>query len=190
MILHRCQEALDRRLESCSLLPPGGSVLCSCARDVAGMVRAYHQDGREFLSRGDCVNALASFSYALGWMDAGSCLGLLSSGDCGIPVCIPSQPRSGKGNGRLREKTSRYHTLLSRALGSLEPAPEPETCLSAGGARFLLVGKVFLARGSDLEGAGDDEGALAAYSYGFGWLDTGVRTGLFRITRNRDLFTI
>ncbi len=190
MILHRCQKALKERLGAHTVVPPEGSILRSCAHDSAGMVMAYYQDGLEFLSRGDRVNALASFSYALGWVDAGICLGLLSSRDCGIPVCTPPQPGPGEGDGRLREKTSRYHTLLSRALESLEPAPEPGTCLSEGGARFLLIAEVFLARGSELEGSGDDEGALSAYSYGFGWLDSGVRTGLFRVSRNRQLFTI
>jgi hypothetical protein len=28
------------------------------------------------------------------------------------------------------------------------------------------------------------------YSYGHGWLDAGVRSGIFRITGNGDLFTI
>ncbi len=190
MILHVYQEALEKRLGVLLLIPPDGSILCLCAHDSAAMVRAYYQDGTGFLSRGDDVNALASYSYALGWMDAGISLGLFSSQDCGIPVLPKNEPRSGHGSGRLREKTSRYHSLLSRALGSLEPAPEPDTCLSAGGARFLLIGDVFLARGSELEAAGDDEGALAAYSYGFGWLDAGVRTGLFRAVMNRDLFTI
>ena len=190
MTLHRCRKILGERLAAQTFIPPEGSILRHCARDTGGMVSAYYRDGIEFLSRGDRTNALASFSYAMGWMDAGICLGLLSSEDCGIPLCTASEPRSGYESGTLREKTSRYHSLLSRALISLEPAPEPDTCLSAGGARILLVGEVFLAWGEVCEASGDDEGALAAYSYGFGWLDAGVRTGLFRVQLNRDLFTI
>lgn len=190
MTIHRCQKALEERLAAQRLIPPEGSILHSCARDTAGMVSAYYHDGLEFLSRGDRTNALASFSYALGWMDAGICLGLLSSSGCGIPVCTATEPWPSDESGMLREKTSRYHALLSRALISLESAPEPDTCLSAGGARFILVGEVFIARGMGREAAGDDEGALAAYSYGFGWLDAGVRTGIFRVRLNRGLFTI
>lgn len=190
MILHSCREALEERIAALMPVPPEGSMLRSCARDTEGMVRAYFRDGMEFLSRGDRVNALASFSYALGWMDAGICLGLLSSCGCGIPVPATPEPHSGDGNGTLREKTSRYHALLSRALGSLESAPEPDTCLSRGGARILLIGEVFRARGAGLESAGDDEGALVSFSYGFGWLDAGVRNGLFRVALNRELFTI
>lgn len=191
MILHRFRKALEERLAALVLIPPGNSILHSCARDSAGMARSYYHDGMEFLTRDDLTNALASFSYALGWMDAGICLGLISSDSCGIPVpCTALQQRSREGSSRLREKTTRYHSLLSRALKSLEPAPEPDTCLSAGGARIILIGEIFLAWGAGREASGDDEGALAAYSYGFGWLDAGVRTGLFRVNRNRELFTI
>jgi hypothetical protein len=190
MILHYCQEALENRLASHKLVLPEGSILCSCAHDSAGMVRAYYRDGMGFLSRGDVPNALASFSYALGWLDAAVCLGLIAASDCGIPLLPESEYRPGAGSGPLREKTSRYHALLSRALESLQTAPEPDTCLSAGAARFLLVSEIFFSQGSKREAAGDDRGALAAYSYGFGWLDAGVRTGLFRVSRNRSLFTI
>jgi hypothetical protein len=190
MTLYRCQKVLEKRLPAQRLIPPERSILHSCARDMAGMVSAYYHDGLEFLSRGDRTNALASFSYALGWMDAGICLGLLSSKECGMPVCTAPEPESVGERGMLREKTSRYHSLLSRALGSLEQAPEPDTCLSTGGERIIFISEVFLARGAERESEGDDEAALAAYSYGFGWLDAGVRTGLFRVRLNRELFTI
>ncbi|HNB03435.1 MAG TPA: DUF357 domain-containing protein, partial [Methanoregulaceae archaeon] len=45
-------------------------------------------------------------------------------------------------------------------------------------------------RGISLDEEDALAGALAAYSYGFAWLDAGVRFGLFRILRNRELFTI
>ena len=189
MTLHRCRKILEDRLTAQGLIPPEGTILRSCARETAGMVSAYYHDGLEFLSRGDRTDALASFSYALGWMDAGICLGLLSSKDCGIPICT-APVHSSDERGTLREKTSRYHALLSRALGSLEPAPEPDTCLCTGGARIIFIGEVFLARGAEREAKGDDEAALAAYSYGFGWLDAGIRTGLFRVRMNREIFTI
>jgi hypothetical protein len=190
MTIHHCREALEERLTAQRLIPPEGSILRSCASDTAGMVSAYYHDGLEFLSRGDRANALASFSYALGWIDAGICFGLLSSTSCGIPLCAAPEQRSSDDSGTLREKTSRYHSFLSRALVSLDPAPEPDTCLFAGGARIILIGEVFLAWGAGLEAGGDDERALAAYSYGFGWLDAGVRAGLFRVRLNRELFTI
>jgi hypothetical protein len=190
MTIHRCRKALEERLAAQKLVPPEGSILRSCASETSGMVLAYYHDGLEFFSRGDLTNALASFSYALGWMDAGICFGLLSSTGCGNPACAAPGPRSCDESGTLREKTARYHSLLSRALVSLEPAPEPDTCLFGGGARIMLIGEVFLAWGTGLEAGGDDERALAAYSYGFGWLDAGVRGGFFRIRLNRELFTI
>ena len=186
----RCLEALEKRLADRMLVPTGRSILHDCARDSVDMVLAYHKDGLVFLSRGDYPNALASFSYALGWMDASICLGLISSQDCGIPVVTPLQRTAGRENNALHEKTSRYRSLLSRALASLEPAPEMDTCLSKAGLRFLLIGNVFYDYGSGCEGAGNDDAALAAYSYGFGWLDAGIRTGLLKVLRNRELFTI
>jgi hypothetical protein len=37
---------------------------------------------------------------------------------------------------------------------------------------------------------GRQEEALACFSYGHGWLDCGVETGLFSICANREMFTV
>jgi hypothetical protein len=189
-MMRHCRETLEKRLSDWVIVPPKQSILLDCARDTAGMVMAYYNDGQEFLSCGDHINALASFSYALGWMDAAICLGLFSSQDCGIPIATALEQNPGQDRAALHEKTTRYHSILSRALGSLEPAPELDTCLSKAGLRFLLIGNVFYDYGSGCEGAGNDDAALAAYSYGFGWLDAGIRTGLLKVTMNRELFTV
>ncbi len=40
------------------------------------MAESYLEDGDHFLEEGDEVNALASYSYGHGWLDAGARLGL------------------------------------------------------------------------------------------------------------------
>ena len=91
---------------------------------------------------------------------------------------------------RLPEKTARYRVLLSRACISLVPASETDTCTRSFSEKILVIAGIFYAQGILWEESGDRDSALAAYSYGFGWLDAGVRSGLFRITGNRELFTI
>jgi hypothetical protein len=48
------------------------------AADCLEMARSYLEDGHHFRESGDTVNALASFSYGHGWLDAGARLGVLS----------------------------------------------------------------------------------------------------------------
>jgi hypothetical protein len=190
MILQLNKEMLETRLKGAQTLPIGGAILASCAREILGMALAYHDDGITFLSRGDQPNALASFSYALGWLDAGSCLGLIASESCGLPLEGSEKGSRGDEDVRLSEKTGRYRDLLGTAIERLHPAPEYGSCLHDGGERFLMLARVLHELGEYYERSGDVPSALAAYSYGFGWLDAGVRTGLFTIRNSRELFTI
>ena len=45
------------------------------------MARSYLEDGRHFRADDDLVNALASFSYGYGWLDAGVRMGLFAVPD-------------------------------------------------------------------------------------------------------------
>jgi hypothetical protein len=45
------------------------------------MAESYLDDGRHFRAEDDPVNALASFSYAYGWLDAGVRMGLFAVPD-------------------------------------------------------------------------------------------------------------
>ncbi len=47
------------------------------AADCLEMASSYLDDGRHFRETDDPVNALAAFSYAHGWLDAGARLGVL-----------------------------------------------------------------------------------------------------------------
>jgi hypothetical protein len=191
MMLDDCRMALEKRISLLECIPPPGSILSSCAREICGMVTAYYHDGITFLSRKDLPNALASFSYALGWMDAGICIGLLSSpAGLGLPLVREGGSSLESTNDLLQEKTARYRALLSRACESLVPAPETDTCTRSFSERILAIARVFHTQGILWEDTGNQDFALAAYSYGSGWLDAGVRAGFLRITGNRELFTI
>ena len=63
--------------------PAPGSERSEGAEDCLEMAGSYLEDGRHFREAGDPVNALASFSYGHGWLDAGARLGLLSVPDEG-----------------------------------------------------------------------------------------------------------
>lgn len=186
----RVRAELAERYAASQCIPAADCVLFPCASMFREMVAAYLSDGDRFLDRDDMTNAWASYWYALGWLDAALSLGLIitSPPQTGAAFAICQVPDTERG--RLVEKTERYRLLLSCALESLSAAPEPGSCLAAPAERILFIGHTWYCQGAALEKAGDFASALSATSYCFGWLDAGVRLGLFRITGYRDIFTI
>jgi hypothetical protein len=173
-----------------SPVPPEESPLYRAACDVLEMAAAYHADGSTFLRGGDAVNALASFTYGLGWLDAGLALGLVRCGGelpavNGITAEIPDTLA-----GHLLEKTHRYERMLGEAVSSVEIGPDPASPLHRAAEDCIAAAEHGLAAGRARLGEDDYPAALACFSYGYGWLDAGVRTGLLRITGRRDLFTV
>lgn len=168
---------------------PDGTSLSRAAGEVFEMAAAYHSDGFAFLRAGDRVNALAAFAYGLGWLDAGSRLGLLAPSlahppetvDAGIPASQAAH---------LDEKTHRYRRMLDAALGAVEAAADEASPLHAAAGEFYSAARAWYAQGAAYLDAGDLSAALARFSYGYAWLDAGIRAGLFRITGERGLFTV
>ncbi|WP_254837963.1 DUF357 domain-containing protein [Natronomonas marina] len=72
----RYESLLAEALETAEIAPPEGTPLHEVAADYEEMAASYLEDGRHFRADGDLVNALASFSYGHGWMDAGARLGV------------------------------------------------------------------------------------------------------------------
>jgi len=184
------RDELGFRLQHLTIPIPSRAILSSVAIELKGMANSYLSDGDHFLSSSDAINALASWSYALGWLDAGDCLGLISApvrDRCWIfseiTPCIWEKDC-------LLEKTDRYHALLSSALKSVVPAPEPETLMYETADRFILAANVSGHFGRYFLSIGRMQNALGAFSYGHAWLDAGVRTGLFRIFGKREIFTV
>ena len=81
----------------------------------------------------------------------------------------------------LAEKTDRYERMLADALAAVEPAAPPETPLGAAAAACTEMAGSYLDDGRHFRDEGDPVNALASFAYGHGWLDCGVRTGLFSV---------
>jgi hypothetical protein len=89
----------------------------------------------------------------------------------------------------LREKTDRYERMLADALDVAEPRPPAGTPLGDAAAECAEMTRSYLDDGRHFREEGDLVNALAAFSYGYGWLDAGVRLGLFSVPEETDLFT-
>lgn len=167
---------------------PEKTLLFRAAEEVVEMAAAYQSDGMAFLAD-DPVNALAAFAYGLGWLDAGSRLGLLEPYVAHPPeatdVCMPDRLAA-----HLDEKTRRYRRMLKSALSAVEAGSDEASPLFSGAEEFCSTARSWYADGVECLDAGDLAGALARFSYGYAWLDAGIRAGLFRITGERDLFAV
>ena len=65
-------------IEGAESRPPADSPRGVEDDEVYEMASSYLEDGRHFRAGDDPVNALASFSYGYGWLDAGVRIGLFS----------------------------------------------------------------------------------------------------------------
>ncbi len=67
----------EKALEMVSIKAEKGSLDFKRAQDFLSMSRNYLNDGKHFEERGDFALALAAFSYAHAWLDAGVRAGFL-----------------------------------------------------------------------------------------------------------------
>jgi hypothetical protein len=188
MLTEASVEELSRCIASLGAGIQERALLSFVSRDFLDMIIAYERDGRHFILQGDPVNGLASAAYALGWLDAGACLGLVRyHGSRGLDIYVrsPVPPAQDK---TMAEKSGRYRRLLHNAVRSVAHAPEPATPLYEVSCRFLLIAETYLGYGNCFCKQGAMPNALFCFSYGFAWLDAGIRAGLFRITGDRELF--
>jgi len=192
MLIEECGTLLKVELSVSAIVPPKGSPLGALAATVKGMVQAYADDGATFAQKGDPVNALASYYYGFGWLHFGMAYGLLAHAweEPACPFAAPTEKIPPALTGRLTEKTARYLRLLETACSSVVRAPDKETAAGAFADRVLSVGTCYARHGRLLLLRGEREEALATFSYGHGWIDAGVRAGLFTVTANREIFTI
>ncbi|MFQ3475319.1 DUF357 domain-containing protein [Halonotius sp. F2-221B] len=90
----------------------------------------------------------------------------------------------------LAEKTDRYEQMLADALAAATTQPPADTPLGEAAAECREMAESYLADGRHFRADGDPVNALAAFSYGYGWLDCGVRMGLFSVPDDTELFTM
>ena len=190
MNLDQCHLELIERVPAIVIVVPENSLLYGPACQIREMVLAYESDGLRFESGGDDVNALASYAYALGWLDAGCCIGLIQSYEPKRGWFLPESSSDNTVDERLIEKTGRYHKLLGMACEAVEPVPDEGSLLLDGSERILMVGRTFLLFGEAALKKQRSRVALLCFSYGFGWLDAGIRAGLLAARKYRDIFTI
>ena len=192
MKIAECQLILSAALGKTRITVPPGTALCTTAACELEMVRAYASDGADFVAKNDPVNALASFFYAFGWLHFGCVHGTLIT-DMQTPACPFTRPLERlceEYREKLQEKSGRYERLLATARSSVTCAPDPSTPAYQLAARTLQVAETYTGQGRWLMQKGRTEDALANFSYGHGWLDAGVRAGLYGIIAERDLFTV
>lgn len=164
---------------------------------IIEMCLAYSNDGWGFFRSGDPVNALASFTYGTGWLDAGLALGVIKirsdsklSGHRNTISHLNENVYEAKLQEHLEEKAERYCRMLKSACQALDYAPDKESPMILAANEIYNKGKENLHEGMPVLAQGMYVNALAKFSYGYGWLDVGVRAGLFSIRKNRGLFTI
>ena len=90
----------------------------------------------------------------------------------------------------LTEKTDRYERMLADALDAAEQTPPADTPLADAATDCRAMAASYLKDGRHFRENDDFVNALASFSYGYGWLDAGVRMGLFSIPEDTDLFTM
>jgi hypothetical protein len=90
----------------------------------------------------------------------------------------------------LREKTDRYERLLAEGLEVAEPVQAADSPLDDAADACLGMAESYLEDGRHFLADDDPVNALAAFSYGHGWLDAGARIGLFEIPEGDHPFAI
>jgi hypothetical protein len=192
MKLQEYRVVLSSGLENTRSTAPVTTALGRTAAEELDMARSYLSDGTTFSAGDDPVNALASFFYAFGWLHFGCTYGALHTemklAPC--PFISPCERLPERVCGKLTEKAERYERLLDTARSSVACAPDHSTPAYRLAVRVLQVAETYAGRGKWLQQERRHEDALAAFSYGHGWLDAGVRAGLFTIIAERELFTV
>lgn len=86
---------------------------------------------------------------------------------------------------KLKTKTEKYEQLLEAALTEASPAQEQ----AVAGKECIEMAQSYLRDGQHFKQDDDLVNALAAFSYGHGWLDAGARVGVLEVPTQGHLFT-
>ena len=185
LYLSALSEAFERLEFSCRPASPLGRV----SDEIGEMVASYLSDAACFQNHQDLVNEYASLAYAHGWLDAGIHLGFFSGSSPEMYRARASGFPADQQE-RLLEKTYRYHRMLTDASVSVSIAPEYGSPLYHTASAILeTVRPGDLVKMGDAGMDGSDPALLlGVLSYRYGWLDAGLRSGLYRIIAHPELF--
>lgn len=90
----------------------------------------------------------------------------------------------------IEAKTDQYESLLAEALAEAEPVASGDTEGKANGEECMEMATSYLEDGRHFLAEDDPVNALAAFSYGHGWLDAGARVGVLDVPTEGHLFTV
>lgn len=79
---------------------------------------------------------------------------------------------------RLTEKTTQYERMLAESLAKTSVPGDLPADQSTAGDQCLEMAQAYLDDGRHFRSEEDLPNALAAFSYGHGWLDAGIRIGV------------
>ncbi|GAB3681639.1 DUF357 domain-containing protein [Salinarchaeum chitinilyticum] len=89
----------------------------------------------------------------------------------------------------LESKTDQYESLLAEALEVATVAEDLPDQQSEAAEQCLEMAESYLRDGRHFRDTDDLPDALAAFSYGHGWLDAGARVGVLDVPSEGHLFT-
>jgi uncharacterized protein len=92
-------------------------------------------------------------------------------------------------NTDCKEYCLKYKKLLEKALSIIKINIKNQSFLKEMADNYLEMANNYLNDGKYLEQNKDYVRALASYSYAYGWIDAGVRIGLF-YGIDRNMFTL
>jgi len=94
-------------------------------------------------------------------------------------------------NEDLNRKTYKYERILREALGRVKKSPNERSYLMKVADDFLNMADSYHRDGIYFLEKGNIIDALASFSYGYAWLDAGMRLGIFKSNdEDYELFTI
>jgi len=180
---------LSRTSETIQILPAFGSPLFLCGCEIVEMIRSYLSDAASCDARSDTVNQLASLWYAHGWLQGGCFIGLLLVSEQPDLLVLTDNDIHPDFAAALSEKAHRYQEMLNSALSAIIPGPAGGSPLARGCKDLIQIVKTWQDTGDGHIRRNEIAPSLACSCFGYGILDAGIRSGLFRLTHSYHLFT-
>jgi hypothetical protein len=90
----------------------------------------------------------------------------------------------------LKEKVERYISVEEEALSKLKISSPKNSFAGDIASNFMEMINSYFADAKHFYRVGDFINAFAALNYSYGWIDSGVRIGIFDVGEDHRLFTL